>query len=96
MIPLLAAELAEDAASRADPALAAVWALLEDVKDPEIPVVSVRELGVLRARGPVDAGAHELVWDGRDDAGHDVGSGVYLVRLSSGEQSFSRKIVLLR
>jgi len=49
LIPLVAAELAEDAASRADPALAAVWELLEQVKDPEIPVVSVRELGVLRA-----------------------------------------------
>ncbi len=27
----------------------AVWALLESVKDPEIPVVSLREMGILRA-----------------------------------------------
>ena len=26
----------------------AVWALLESVKDPEIPVVSLREMGILR------------------------------------------------
>ena len=31
-----------------DPDLAAIWDLLEQVKDPEIPVISVRELGVLR------------------------------------------------
>ena len=48
-IPLVAAELAADRASRSDPALIAVWEILEQVKDPEIPALSVRELGVLRA-----------------------------------------------
>lgn len=32
----------------ADPDIAAIWQLLEEVKDPEIPVVSLRELGILR------------------------------------------------
>ncbi|MBN3804708.1 phenylacetate-CoA oxygenase subunit PaaJ [Paraburkholderia sp. Ac-20336] len=31
-----------------DPALARAWAVLEAVPDPEIPVVSIRELGILR------------------------------------------------
>jgi ring-1,2-phenylacetyl-CoA epoxidase subunit PaaD len=31
------------------PQAAAVWELLESVKDPEIPVVSIRELGILRS-----------------------------------------------
>lgn len=48
-IPLTPAELLEDARSREDGTLAGLWALLEEVKDPEIPVLSVRELGVLRA-----------------------------------------------
>ncbi len=47
-IPLMDAELLGDRASQQDPSLVALWSLLEDVKDPEIPVVSVRELGVLR------------------------------------------------
>lgn len=48
-IPLTPAELLEDARSREDATLSVLWAALEEVKDPEIPVLSVRELGVLRA-----------------------------------------------
>ena len=47
-ISVVPAETLEDAASRADPQLAAVWELLEEVKDPEIPVLSLRDLGILR------------------------------------------------
>jgi ring-1,2-phenylacetyl-CoA epoxidase subunit PaaD len=36
------------AASVKDPALERAWAVLEAVPDPEIPVVSIRELGILR------------------------------------------------
>ncbi len=34
------------------------------------------------ADGPMDAGRHGLVWDGLDDAGRSVASGVYLCRLT--------------
>jgi hypothetical protein len=37
----------------------------------------VRELVV----GHSPAGVHEVIWDGRDDAGHSVASGVYVARL---------------
>lgn len=59
-IPLRPVELLEDERSRADPAVAGVWELLEQVKDPEIPVVSVRELGILR-RVSREGGALEVV-----------------------------------
>ena len=39
----------------------AVWALLESVKDPEIPVVSLREMGILRAVRDVGGGGLEVV-----------------------------------
>ncbi len=35
-------------ASRADPYLSRVWELLTQVKDPEIPVLSIEDLGILR------------------------------------------------
>jgi ring-1,2-phenylacetyl-CoA epoxidase subunit PaaD len=35
-------------ANTADPMLKRAWAVLETVPDPEIPVVSIRELGILR------------------------------------------------
>ena len=47
-------------------------------------------------KGPLPAGLHQLSWDGRDDAGRAVGSGVYLLRLSAGERSRSGKVLYLK
>ncbi|MBN1827246.1 MAG: M20/M25/M40 family metallo-hydrolase [Candidatus Eisenbacteria bacterium] len=47
-------------------------------------------------RGARDAGDRETVWDGRNDRGEPVASGVYLCRLRAGDRGDSRKIVLLR
>ena len=33
-------------------------------------------------RGPLAVGAHQLFWDGRDEVGQPVATGVYLYRLS--------------
>ena len=41
-------------------------------------------------------GAHAFVWDGRDRQGMRVASGVYLARLSTSEETQSRRIVLAR
>lgn len=46
--------------------------------------------------GPVDAGAHERAWDGRNDAGGRVASGTYFVRLVAGERTLVRKATLLQ
>jgi hypothetical protein len=45
--------------------------------------------------GPVAAGAHDVVWDGRDDAGQRVASGVYLARVKSPGASLTRRVVVL-
>jgi len=42
------------------------------------------------------AGQHQVLWDGRDDAGNSLPSGVYLYRLSAGEFVATKRIVLLR
>jgi ring-1,2-phenylacetyl-CoA epoxidase subunit PaaD len=44
-----------------DDALAHAWSVLEAVPDPEIPVVSIRELGILRAVRRAADGALEVV-----------------------------------
>jgi flagellar hook assembly protein FlgD len=41
-------------------------------------------------------GYKSVLWNGRDDFGQDVGSGVYFVRLMVGQQSFVRKASLLK
>lgn len=46
--------------------------------------------------GSLPAGAHEAVWDGRDDAGHAVASGAYLVLMQTATAAVVHKVVLLR
>ncbi|MXX36648.1 MAG: VWA domain-containing protein [Gemmatimonadetes bacterium] len=42
------------------------------------------------------AGEHTLSWDGRDDLGREVASGVYIYRLNVGEWAVHRRMLLLR
>ena len=42
------------------------------------------------------AGEHTLSWDGRDDYGREVASGVYIYRLNVGEWAVHRRMLLLR
>ena len=51
---------------------------------------------VVLHQGPQQAGYHRLRWDGRDDAGRPVASGVYLYRLVTDEIVLTRKLTLLR
>jgi hypothetical protein len=47
-------------------------------------------------KGFVPAGDHGVVWDGRDDAGNRVASGVYLYRLRAGAVVETKKMVLVK
>jgi hypothetical protein len=48
------------------------------------------------ANGFYEAGGHELVWRGRNDAGGDVSSGVYFVRLVGADIRLVHEMLLLR
>jgi hypothetical protein len=48
------------------------------------------------ADGSLAAGQHNVVWDGRDDAGVSVGSGIYFYRLQSESLSETKKMLLLK
>jgi len=41
------------------------------------------------------AGAYHFAWDGRDEKGEAVASGVYFYRLQAGNQILMRKLVLI-
>ena len=45
---------------------------------------------------PRDAGPGVATWDGRNDAGSTVASGVYLYRLAANGEFRTRKMVLLK
>jgi hypothetical protein len=44
----------------------------------------------------LEAGEHAIPWDGTDNAGARVASGVYFIRVEAGRNSAARKVVLLR
>jgi hypothetical protein len=46
--------------------------------------------------GVMTAGSHNLDWNGRDDNGNAVTSGIYLYRLTSANHTVSKRMVLLK
>lgn len=48
------------------------------------------------AEGPMTAGSHTLIWNGRDRAGRTVSSGVYLYRLTAGSYAETKKMLFLK
>jgi len=45
--------------------------------------------------GPLPAGYHDLVWNGRDASGGGVGAGIYLVRATARDVHVTRKVMVL-
>lgn len=43
-----------------------------------------------------EAGSHTATWDGLNEQGHIVGSGVYFIRISTPEEEALRRVVVLR
>jgi hypothetical protein len=57
--------------------------------------VAGREVRVL-ADEILDAGTKRFVWDGRNARGEEVSSGVYFYRLTAGDRTATKKMVLIR
>ncbi len=65
---------------------------------PRLAVYDVRGQLVreLLAGGHLAAGPHAVIWDGRDGAGREAPSGLYLARLVAGDVRLERKLLLAR
>lgn len=46
--------------------------------------------------GHREAGFYTYLWDGRDNLGRQCSSGLYLIRMQAGKQSFTRKAILAK
>ncbi|MDP2983673.1 MAG: FlgD immunoglobulin-like domain containing protein [Candidatus Latescibacter sp.] len=51
---------------------------------------------VTLANGEKSAGEHRVIWNGSDNSGKQVSSGVYLYRLIAGGREETRKMLLAR
>jgi hypothetical protein len=58
--------------------------------------VSGRLVRTLVDGNVLDAGRKRIVWDGRDDFGNQVSSGIYFYRISAADYQQTRKMVLIR
>ncbi len=65
--------------------------------DAKIRVIDLqgREVSLLHD-GSMAAGTHAIVWNGRDESGKELPSGIYLLSLEADRESRVRKITLLR
>ena len=54
-----------------------------------------QRIRVLR-QGKQNAGKHQLLWNGTDDKGMAVGSGIYLYKLHTGKFTSSKKMILMK
>ncbi|MBN1948817.1 MAG: T9SS type A sorting domain-containing protein, partial [Candidatus Cloacimonetes bacterium] len=88
-----------------NPSVTIQYQLPADCPDAGLTIYNVR--GQLIRSYPFDPSTHESVgsriftinsitWDGRDNAGRRVGSGIYLVRLQGVGNNPPRKIMLLK
>ena len=46
--------------------------------------------------GQLEAGVHQVVWDGTDASGSQVATGVYMYRLTAGDRVETRKMSLVK
>ena len=71
-----------------------------DLPEAEMVRLFLYNLTGQRVRTLVDgerpAGTYSATWDGTDDTGRDVASGVYLCRMETEEYRAVRKLVLIR
>ena len=57
--------------------------------------ITGREIRILENRR-FSAGAHRVMWDGRDRFGKNVSAGIYLCRMQAGDQLLTGKMLLLK
>jgi beta-glucanase (GH16 family) len=62
----------------------------------EIVIYDVAGRKVIRYAGVGSAGVNSVRWDGRDNAGANMGSGVYYYRLQTGRRSVTNRMVMVK
>jgi flagellar hook assembly protein FlgD len=45
---------------------------------------------------PKRAGSYEVIWDGKDDKGKEMASGIYFYQLKAGDYAETKKMLLLK
>jgi len=79
-----------------NPSTTISW-FLPKAGDISVAVYNIKGQLVKKLRdGFMDAGRHRFIWDSRDSDNRRVSSGIYFVRIKTGEQSVVRKMILMK
>jgi len=82
-----------------NPATGAVSVVLEMPKagSARVEVLDLQGRSVATVfEGQVEAGTRVLMWDGRESRGQEAGAGVYFLRVTSGGQTATTRLIQLR
>jgi hypothetical protein len=86
--------------ARPNPFREQTWLVMDLAQDVDAAMVRIYDvtgrLVTSLVDGPMPAGRHELVWDGRSESGERAASGVYFCRFEAGDVHEARSMVLLR
>lgn len=70
---------------------------LEQTKDVEIAIYNLTGQLIKRLySGSLSKGQHQLKWDGRNEKGSFVSSGIYFYRVQAGEKNLTRQLLIVR
>ncbi|MFQ5584656.1 MAG: FlgD immunoglobulin-like domain containing protein, partial [Calditrichia bacterium] len=75
------------------------YALPQNSKSQKVTLTIYNQLGQqvrMLVNESKPSGRYDVVWDGRDDSGNQVASGVYVYQIRYGEHSAARKMILMR
>jgi hypothetical protein len=70
---------------------------LKEASDVKLSIYNMKgQLVSNLVNAPMNAGNHQLVWNGRDDKGSPVASGIYLYRMEAGSYRATQKMMLMK
>jgi hypothetical protein len=94
-IPMLQTALLPNLPNPFNPSTTLFFTLSEPSQKTELCIYNLKGQKVRSIlKEALPEGKHSVVWDGKDESGKAVGSGVYFVRLSANERTDTRKILL--
>jgi hypothetical protein len=80
-----------------NPVLTISFFTTESTQDTEIIIYNLKGQRVKTlVNEALAAGEHTVIWQGNDDAGTRVSSGMYFIRMQSGNEVFTEKAVMMK
>ncbi|MDP8323008.1 MAG: FlgD immunoglobulin-like domain containing protein [Candidatus Stygibacter australis] len=80
-----------------NPELTIEFFTTESTENTEITIYNIKGQKVRKlVNTVVSTGEHSVVWQGKDDKGNQVSSGVYFIRMQIGQQVYTGKAVLMK